>query len=111
MNDLRKTFINNLKYYRRQKNMRQLDLSVELGRGANYINSIENGKYFPSPETISQICEILNIKAPQLFDENASPENVQNFSKDEFIERVITDLHSRLMTDIRREMENVLTGK
>ena len=47
--------------------MRQLDLALELGKNPNYINAIENGKYFPSPETIEQIAEILEIEPIRLF--------------------------------------------
>ena len=67
MAGLRQIFIQNLKYYRKQKNMRQLDLALELGKNPNYINAIENGKYFPSPETIEEIAEFLEIEPISLF--------------------------------------------
>lgn len=67
MAELRHAFIRNLKYYRKLKKMRQLDLALELGKNPNYINSIENGKYFPSPETIEQIAAILEIEPILLF--------------------------------------------
>ena len=67
MAGLREIFIQNLKYYRKQKNMRQLDLALELGKNPNYINAIENGKYFPSPETIEEIAEFLEIEPISLF--------------------------------------------
>lgn len=67
MAELRRTFIQNLKYYRKLKGIRQLDLALEIGKSTNYINSIENGKYFPSPETIEQIAEILKIDPISLF--------------------------------------------
>ena len=59
MEKLRQVFINNLKYFRKKRNVRQLDLALEIGKSSNYINSIENGKYFPSPETIEQIASFL----------------------------------------------------
>ena len=67
MAELRQAFIRNLKHYRKLKKMRQLDLALELGKNPNYINAIENGKYFPSPETIEQIAEILKIDPISLF--------------------------------------------
>ena len=67
MAELRRTFIQNLKYYRKVKGIRQLDLALEIGKSSNYINSIENGKYFPSPETIEQIAAILEIEPIRLF--------------------------------------------
>lgn len=47
--------------------MRQLDLALEIGKSSNYINSIENGKYFPSPETIESIARSLGIEPVRLF--------------------------------------------
>ena len=68
MANLRDVFIRNLKYYRKQKGLRQLDLALEIEKNTNYINSIENSKYFPSPETIEQIASILGVEPMQLFD-------------------------------------------
>ena len=45
MQTLRQQFIQNLKFFRKQKGMRQLDLALEIGKSSNYINSIENGKF------------------------------------------------------------------
>ncbi|WP_353885688.1 helix-turn-helix transcriptional regulator [uncultured Treponema sp.] len=67
MQTLRQQFIQNLKFFRKQKGMRQLDLALEIGKSSNYINSIENGKYFPSPETIESIARSLGIEPVRLF--------------------------------------------
>ena len=67
MQTLRQQFIQNLKFFRKQKGMRQLDLALEIGKSSNYINSIENGKYFPSPETIENIALSLGIEPVRLF--------------------------------------------
>lgn len=40
---------------------------MEVGKNTNYINIIENGKYFPSPETVEKIAEILEIEPIRLF--------------------------------------------
>ena len=66
MENLRQVFLNNLKHFRKERNIRQLDLALEIGKSSNYINSIENGKYFPSPETIEQIAAFLQIEPMQL---------------------------------------------
>ena len=67
MQTLRQQFIQNLKFFRKQNGMRQLDLALEIGKSSNYINSIENGKYFPSPETIESIARSLGIEPVRLF--------------------------------------------
>ncbi|MBQ8012981.1 MAG: helix-turn-helix transcriptional regulator [Treponema sp.] len=77
MEKLRDAFIRNLKYYRKQKGLRQLDLALEIEKNTNYINSIENSKYFPSPETIEQIAEILGVEPMQLFDRGAPPLSIR----------------------------------
>lgn len=108
MSAIREIFIKNLKYYRKKKEMTQLTLSMEMDKGVNYIASIENSQSFPPPETIDQIAEILGIHPSQLFDENGSPENVLENSKDEFAEKVTSELEKRITQAIRREIREVL---
>ena len=78
MASLRDIFIRNLKFYRKERNIRQLDLALEIGKSSNYINSIENGKYFPSPETIEQIAAVLKINPMTLFDTRSPAEQKNN---------------------------------
>lgn len=108
MSGIREIFIKNLRFYRNQKGMTQLTLSIELEKGVNYISSIENGIIFPPPETIDKIAEILSIKAVKLFDENASPDNIISNKPNEFSEYVITELEKRISKVIRNEVEKVI---
>ena len=105
---LREVFINNLKFYRKQKGLTQNELTLAIDKSYNYINSVEQGKMMPSFDVIEKICRILNIKPAQLFDENASPENVKTFSKDEYIERISSQLFNRLKETISHEIRNCL---
>ena len=106
MEKLRQVFINNLKYFRKERNVRQLDLALEIGKSSNYINSIENGKYFPSPETIEQIASFLQIEPMQLFDRNGCIENlVQNKSK-EYADELIEKLYNRLKSDLHKVIKD-----
>jgi transcriptional regulator with XRE-family HTH domain len=89
MDNLRNIFIRNLKYFRGKKGLRQLDLSLEINKGANYINSIENAKYFPGPETIQEIAKILEIKPMQLFDENSCIENILEDNREKLKNEII----------------------
>ena len=61
--------------------MRQLDLALEIGKSSNYINSIENGKYFPSPETIESIARSLGIEPVRLFGKCEESEKEKNRRK------------------------------
>ena len=58
--------------------MRQLDLALEIRKSSNYINSIENGKYFPSPETIENIALSLGIEPVRLFGNGENSEKEKN---------------------------------
>ena len=110
MAELRQAFIRNLKHYRKLKKMRQLDLALELGKNPNYINSIENGKYFPSPETIEQIAEILEIEPIRLFtqeqpDSNKKSDKEKNDLK--AMETRLRELISKNITNVFTESQNL----
>ena len=104
MEELRQVFIRNLKYYRKLHGIRQLDLALEIGKSTNYINSIENGKYFPSPETIEKIAETLSIEPMRLFD-RSSPDNI---SKSTSLD--LSKMKSQLQEIIARDIEQVFRG-
>ena len=106
---LRQIFVENLKYYRRKKNMSQLMLAVELEKSANYINGIENNNTFPSIEMIEQIANILGIPASKLFEEQNRAENVIVFDKARFIKDVSADLYTKIRDDIEKNIESVLS--
>lgn len=89
MTGLRQIFIKNLKFYRKIKNKRQLDLALDLGKNPNYINAIENGKYFPSPETIEEIARVLEIEPLQLFDRDMPESGTENARGSSSIEEKI----------------------
>ena len=109
---LRQIFIQNLKYYRKKLGVRQLDLALEIGKSSNYINSIENGKYFPSPETIEQISQVLKIDPMQLFDKN-NPETDTNktFNNSRLAELEIakTKLKAEVINYIEQTFTNLQT--
>ena len=105
MGNLQQLFINNLKMFRKQKNLRQIDLALEIGKSSNYINSIENGKYFPSPDTIEKICDCLEIEAAQLFIEKKD----DIFTSDrasEISQNLIEKLYTKLKDDLYQILKN-----
>lgn len=106
MENLRQVFINNLKHFRRIRNLRQLDLALEIGKSSNYINSIENGKYFPSPETIEQIADFLQIEPMQLFDRNGCTENLIQNSPKNYADQLSETLYNRLKSDLQKIIKN-----
>lgn len=96
---LRETFIRNLKHYRKLSGLRQLDLALEIDKSSNYINSIENGKYFPSPETIEKIADVLKIDPMELFNKNDVDKTEKDLSKSS-IKIIETQLKEKLLKEV-----------
>lgn len=100
MGNIRQTFIGNLKYYRKEKGLRQLDLALAIGKSSNYINSVENGKYFPSPETIEQIADVLEIEPIQFFEGGAEKDGaIRPEELEKRIQKVVSDGIARVFSD------------
>lgn len=100
MAELRQVFIRNLKHYRKLKGMRQLDLALELGKNPNYINSVENGKYFPSPETIEQIAAFLGIEPVRLFDRETETPATERRGQEIDLKAIESQLQKTISKDI-----------
>jgi transcriptional regulator with XRE-family HTH domain len=60
-------FIRNLRFFRTKKGISQLKFSELIDISPNYLNAVENGKNFPSPEVIQTISDTLDILPYQLF--------------------------------------------
>ena len=60
-------FIENLRFWRKKRGLSQQKLSEMVNISPNYLNAVENGKNFPSPEIIQQISDSLGILPYQLF--------------------------------------------
>jgi transcriptional regulator with XRE-family HTH domain len=77
MTHFQKIFIENLRFWRKKCGISQLKLSEMVNISPNYLNAVENGKNFPSPEVIQNISDSLEILPYQLFleypAETASP--------------------------------------
>lgn len=112
MGNLQQLFINNLKIFRKQKGLRQIDLALEIGKSSNYINSIENGKYFPSPDTIEKICQCLDIEAFQLFQKQEKTDNLKENKNTEISQNIIENLYAKLKEDLykflKKDIETIL---
>ena len=62
-------------------NLSQLSLATQIEMAANFINSVEQGKKWISPETMQKLCDALNIQPYQLF----LPEKAEVAKKDSAI--------------------------
>jgi len=69
-------FIENLRFWRKKKGISQQKLSEMVNISPNYLNAVENGKNFPSPEVIQNISDTLEILPYQLFLEYPADESL-----------------------------------
>ena len=59
------------------------DMSLGIGKCANFINKVERGKCRPSMETFFDICEYLDISEQEFFDEeNHHPQLIRGLLAD-----------------------------
>ena len=93
-------FVENLIYYRTQKNMSQLELSGICDCGKSTISGIESGKTFPSFDLIFRIAYALEIHPADLFLRNASQS--RNTVR-EFFEKDIMQLVEKRFPAIQNE--------
>jgi transcriptional regulator with XRE-family HTH domain len=68
--EIRELFSRNLKLLRHHNNLSQLALSVKAGLAHNFVNDIENGKKWVSPNTIAKLAEILDVEPGTFFQSN-----------------------------------------
>lgn len=64
-------FPQRLTQLRMQKGVSARDMSLSIGQNTGYINSIENGKSFPTMRSFFYICEYLHITPKEFFDVDA----------------------------------------
>ncbi|MBQ5955680.1 MAG: helix-turn-helix transcriptional regulator, partial [Firmicutes bacterium] len=58
---LKQYFATRLTEMRMKRNVSAREMSISLGRGAGYINSIESGHVLPSMVMLFEICDYLNV--------------------------------------------------
>lgn len=86
----RDRFVQNLRCWRRIRGLTQEQLSERLGMSVAYIGSMETRGGFPSPETLDDICTVLNIDITDLlcepiFNSRLAKESVAQSKQDEWI--------------------------
>jgi transcriptional regulator with XRE-family HTH domain len=95
MTHFQEIFIENLRFWRKKRGISQLKLSEMINISPNYLNAVENGKNFPSPEVIQHISETLELMPYQLFLENPVidiPQNLMAFNLLEKKQRFINEI-------------------
>ena len=80
------------------------DMSLTLGQGAGYINSIENKNSLPSMHVFYFICEYFKISPKDFFDtQSAAPDKLNNLVADlKSLTPEQIDNIARIVQDIKR---------
>jgi transcriptional regulator with XRE-family HTH domain len=68
--EIRALFSKNLKLLRNHHNLSQLALSAKAGLAHNFVNDIENGKKWVSPNTIARLAAVLDVEPGIFFQSN-----------------------------------------
>lgn len=75
LEDIDKRFAKRLAHLRKIKGVSAREMSLAIGQNNAYINSIENGKNFPTMTGFFYICEYLGIEPREFFDfDNRNPQ-------------------------------------
>lgn len=75
-------FIKRLVQLRMAKDVSAREMSLDIGQNENYINTIENGRTFPSMSSFFLICEYLGITPQQFFDVDiAEPSKINELTE------------------------------
>lgn len=77
-----KEFALRLSTLRNQRGVSARDMSLSLGQNPGYINTIENGKSFPTMSNFFYICEFLHVTPQEFFDASSNtPEKLRNLTE------------------------------
>jgi transcriptional regulator with XRE-family HTH domain len=98
MTHFQELFIKNLRFFRKQRGISQLAFSEKISVSPNYLNAVENGKNFPSPELVQRISDALDILPFRLFLEDPEPE-LKSHEKETFVQE-LTALRRKLIQEI-----------
>jgi len=93
-------FIENLRFWRKKRGISQLKLSEMVNISPNYLNAVENGKNFPSPEVIQHISDTLEILPYQLFLEHSAETAPPNTMTSELLmikQRLIKEIDTLIL--------------
>ena len=86
---------------RMKRNVSAREMSISLGRGAGYINSIESGHVLPSMVMLFEICDYLKV-SPKEFFEFTEPDTNRLF------ELRLTDIYKSLGADEREILRRIV---
>ena len=97
---IRRIFIQNMKYYRKQAGLTQEKLAEAIDMSTSYIGDMQARERFPSAETIDKIAAALEIPVSLLFNERGSPDSLKDTFLKIYGASLKDELSSRILKDI-----------
>ena len=94
--ELREIFISNMKQYRKDRKISQMNLAELCNTSTSYIGEIEIGKKFPSIEMIQKIATALEVQPFRLFMQDSDLSNTSS-------------IHSENKTELIRKLQQAIT--
>ena len=74
-------FRNNIRFWRRHRDITQIALANILGCAPSTISYYEHGYYEPDPEMRIKIAKALEVSEDELFNENLIQKSAEQFTK------------------------------
>lgn len=95
-----------LSHLRSSRGISARDMSLSLGQNPGYINTIENGKSFPTMQNFFYICEFLHVTPKEFFDMDiGNPEKIKNLAE------LLKQLDDQQLDIITALVKELLKGK
>ncbi|MCL2881173.1 MAG: helix-turn-helix domain-containing protein [Treponema sp.] len=92
---LRNLFITNLRKLRNDRQMSQQELASYANLSINFVNELENGRKFPSIETLSKLVQALSIDLFRLF----TPETMMEIDNADIFKAELTELITTVVSE------------
>lgn len=96
-------FARRLSQLRTNRGVSARDMSLSLGQNHGYINTIENGKAYPTMENFFAICDFLHVSPQEFFDTSA-----ENPEKIRILTEMLKHLDERQIDSITAIVEGLL---
>lgn len=94
----------NIRKFRELRKLTQKQFAERLNKSRNVISNWERGENSPDPDTVEQICKILEVTPNQIFGWEPCPDYERYVIKMNVIKSKIDDLNRR-KTEIENELE------
>lgn len=100
--EIRILFGQNVKFFRKEKNISQMQLAEKADLTFNFINDIENGKKWVSPNTLSKLSAALDVQPYHFF---LPVQNARQPGKSELLSAFSDDVLNQIGAVFRETVE------